>query len=125
MLSGIVYEKLISALIAARESTLALRAGNSEQENLKSEGKKKESKPLLVSRVCLGRCVNMPRFMKTKMDLGIGQKQVDFNFHLKFMLNKFLVKFLFIVKYRWKNCFKIKTPEFVYHLKIVASLIVA
>lgn len=44
MLSGIVYEKLISALIAARESTLALRAGNSEQENLKSEGKKKKRK---------------------------------------------------------------------------------
>lgn len=44
MLSGIVYEKLISALIAARESTLALRAGNSEQENLKSEGKKKKKK---------------------------------------------------------------------------------
>ena len=49
------------------------------------------------------------------MVLGIRQKQVDFNFHFKYMVDIF--DLLFIVKHCWNNFFKIKTPEFMYHLK--------
>lgn len=52
------------------------------------------------------------------MVLGIRQKQVDFNFHFKYMVDIF--DLLFIVKHCWKNFFKIKTPGFMYHLKGVA-----
>lgn len=52
------------------------------------------------------------------MVLGIRQKQVDFNFHFKYMVDIF--DLLFIVKHCWNNFFKIKTPEFMYHLKVVA-----